>query len=124
MATTHPTPPAAFETRAVNALRSYADRLARCRERLEDDAQAARQRIDWARHETRARAALDPDQVRALTDAGIFAPTPGDLEDRRIIARREAQLAAISEVERLTRDAIERQRHPTTRPPERATKDF
>ncbi len=92
----------------VVALHAYADRLARCRQRLEDDVQAAYQRLNWAQHEADARRALTPVQVRALTDAGILAPIGSDPEDHRIIERRRAQLAAVTEVEQLTRDAIER----------------
>jgi hypothetical protein len=122
-ATVHTLPTSGPGTCSVHALHAYADRLARCRQRLEDDVQAAYTRLDWAQHEAEARRVLLPVEVRTLVDAGVLAPIGSDPEDDRIIERRRAQLAAVTRVEELTRDAIDRHQRTTTTNPGRAMKE-
>jgi hypothetical protein len=122
-ATVHTLPTSAPSACSVHALHAYADRLARCRQRLEDDVQAAYTRLDWAQHEAEARRVLLPVEVRTLVDAGVLAPIGSDPEDHRIIERRRAQLAAVTRVEELTRDAIDRHQRTTASNPGRATKE-
>jgi hypothetical protein len=122
-ATVHTLPTSAPGTCSVHALHAYADRLARCRQRLEDDVQAAYTRLDWAQHEAEARRVLLPVEVRTLVDAGVLAPIGSDPEDHRIIERRRAQLAAVTRVEELTRDAIDRHQRSSASNPGRAMKE-
>ena len=107
----HPLAAATPDVRDVLALESYADRLTRHRHQLEDDLQAARQRIAWHRHERGVRRALAPGEIRTLTAAGILAAEPGDHAERSTIERRADQLAALAHLEQLTRDAIDRLDH-------------
>ena len=115
MTTTVPQNVVPLRPHRVAALESYVQRLARCRERLEDDLQDATQRIEWARHESRARGALSAAAVRLLVDAGVLADPAAYTDTRRLIESRRAQLNAIADVERITRDAI-RQARPSTTP--------
>ena len=101
-----PTAPAGVAD--VLALEAYADRLDRARRRLEDDRHAAAQRIAWRRHERHARRQLAAGEIRALTDAGVLAPHPDDLDDHRVLQRRSEQLAALANLQRLTEAAIAR----------------
>ena len=106
-----PLPAAPAGVAEVLALEAYADRLDRARRRLEDDRQAAAQRIAWRRHERQARRQLAAGEIRALTDAGVLAPHPDDLDDHRVLQRRSEQLAALTNLQRLTAEAIARYDH-------------
>jgi hypothetical protein len=89
------------------ALETYADRLARHRDRLADDLDAAHLRIRWQAYERQACRQLTQQQVRVLTDAGVIVSSPDELDDRRLVQRRREQLAALSDLQRLVERAIE-----------------
>jgi hypothetical protein len=87
-------------------LELYADRLARHAERLRDDVEGGRMRIEWARLEQRAREELGPRDSAVLDALGVFAGEDAAAE-RRLVERRIGQLRVVERFQALVEREIE-----------------
>ena len=90
-------------------LELYADRLARHAERLRDDVDGGRMRIEWSRLERRAREELGQRDSAVLEALGV--PGADDEQaERRLIDRRLRQLRAVERLQALVEREIESNR--------------
>jgi len=87
-------------------LELYADRLARHAERLRDDVEGGRMRIEWARLERRAREELGQRDSAVLEALGVLG-ADDDQAERRLIDRRLRQLRAVERLQALVEREIE-----------------
>ena len=87
-------------------LELYADRLARHAERLRDDVEGGRMRIEWSRLEQRARDELGQRDSAVLEALGVLGADDEQAE-RRLIDRRLRQLRAVERLQALVERAIE-----------------
>ena len=87
-------------------LELYADRLARHAERLRDDVEGARMRIEWAALEARARDELGARDSAVLDALGVFGAEDAAAE-RRMVERRLAQLRVVERFQALVEREIE-----------------
>ena len=87
-------------------LELYADRLARHAERLRDDVEGGRMRIEWSRLERRAREELGQRDSAVLEALGVLGADDEQAE-RRLIDRRLRQLRAVERLQALVEREIE-----------------
>ena len=87
-------------------LELYADRLARHAERLRDDVEGGRMRIEWSRLEQRARDELGQRDSAVLEALGVLGADDEQAE-RRLIDRRLRQLRAVERLQALVEREIE-----------------
>jgi hypothetical protein len=82
-------------------LELYADRLTRHADRLADDLAAARLRVRWSAFERAAGVRLDPEDAARLTAAGVLLGPASEADDRSLMLRRRAELAALERLQGL-----------------------
>jgi len=87
-------------------LELYADRLARHAERLRDDVEGGRMRIEWSRLEQRARDELGQRDSAVLEALGVLGADDEQAE-RRLIDRQLRQLRAVERLQALVEREIE-----------------
>jgi hypothetical protein len=87
-------------------LELYADRLARHAERLRDDVEGGRMRIEWSALEARARKELGARDSAVLDALGVFGGEEAAAE-RRLVERRLRQLRVVERLQALVEREIE-----------------
>ena len=87
-------------------LELYADRLARHAERLRDDVEGGRMRIEWSRLERRAREELGQRDSAVLEALGVLTSSD-EAAERRLVDRRLRQLEVVERFQALVEAELE-----------------